>query len=141
MPPWEDFPTTWRIWWQARTACRIRHLKSIELKKTSTGSCGMWRTCKMAVETITNLTIKGYKSIRNLENLELRRFNVLIGANGSGKSNFIDFFRMLNFMFNSTDGNLQQFVVRKGRASSILYYGAKISRYLDASVQFDGLQP
>ncbi len=46
----------------------------------------------MAIETITNLTIKGYKSIRNLENFNLRRFNVLIGANGSGKSNFIDFF-------------------------------------------------
>ena len=61
----------------------------------------------MAIETITNLTIKGYKSIRNLENFNLRRFNVLIGANGSGKSNFIDFFRMLNFMFSSTDGNLQ----------------------------------
>ena len=61
----------------------------------------------MAIETITNLTIKGYKSIRNLENFNLRRFNVLIGANGSGKSNFIDFFRILNFMFSSTDGNLQ----------------------------------
>ena len=93
---------------------------------------------KMAVETITQLTIKGYKSIRDLENFELRRFNVLVGANGSGKSNFIDFFRMLNFMFNSTQGSLQLYVARKGRASSLLHYGSKTTRYMDACVQFDG---
>ena len=92
----------------------------------------------MAVETITHLTIKGYKSIRELENFELRRFNVLIGANGSGKSNFVDFFRMLNFMFNSTQGSLQLYIARKGRANSLLHYGSKVSRYMDASIQFDG---
>jgi len=94
----------------------------------------------MAVETITHLTIKGYKSIHGLENFELRRFNVLIGANGSGKSNFIDFFRMLNFMFNSTQGSLQLYVARKGRANSLLHYGSKVSRFMDASVQFDGVK-
>jgi predicted ATPase len=92
----------------------------------------------MVVEAITNLTIKGYKSIRELENFELRRFNVFIGANGSGKSNVIDFFRMLNFMFSSTQGSLQLFIARKGRANSLLHYGSKGSRFIDASVQFDG---
>ncbi len=92
----------------------------------------------MAVETITNLTIKGFKSVREVDNLELRRFNVLIGANGSGKSNFIDFFRMLSFMFSSTQGSLQLYTARKGRANSLLHYGSKISRFMDASIQFDG---
>jgi len=92
----------------------------------------------MAVETITNITIKGYKSIRELDNFELRRFNVLIGANGSGKSNFIDFFRMLNYMFLSSEGNLQLFVARKGRASSLLHYGTKVTRFMDAALRFDG---
>lgn len=91
----------------------------------------------MAIETITNLTIKGYKSIQNLADLELRSFNVLIGANGSGKSNFIDFFRMLSFMFQSTDGSLQQFVAQNGYANSLLYYGSKTTRYLDASMIFE----
>lgn len=93
----------------------------------------------MAVETITHLSIKGYKSIRELDNFELRRFNVLIGANGSGKSNFIDFFRMLNFMFSSTQGSLQLYVARRGRADSLLHYGSKHSRFMDAAIQFDGV--
>ncbi|WP_228766753.1 MULTISPECIES: AAA family ATPase [Proteus] len=45
---------------------------------------------------IDTLTIKGFKSIRELDNLPLNSLNILIGANGVGKSNFISFFRMLN---------------------------------------------
>ncbi len=92
----------------------------------------------MPVETISRLTIKGYKSIRDLTNFELNRFNVLIGANGSGKSNLIHFFRMLNFMFGQTNGGLQDFVAQNGRASSHLFYGNPTTRFIDASVKFDG---
>ena len=46
-------------------------------------------------DTIKKLTIEGFKSIRKLEGFELRSLNVLIGANGAGKSNFIGFFRLL----------------------------------------------
>ena len=70
----------------------------------------------MTFDRITRLTIRGYKSIRELENFELSRFNALIGANGSGKSNFIDFFKMLSCMFGTTNGGLQMFVARNGRA-------------------------
>ena len=45
---------------------------------------------------IKKLTIRGFKSIRNLHEFELRDLNILIGANGSGKSNFVSYFRMLN---------------------------------------------
>ena len=38
------------------------------------------------------LTVRGFKSIRALEDFELRNLNVLIGTNGAGKSNFIDLF-------------------------------------------------
>ena len=38
---------------------------------------------------LENIAIKGFKSIRDIE-VELRDINVLIGANGSGKSNFIE---------------------------------------------------
>ncbi len=90
----------------------------------------------MANEIITNLTIKGFKSIRD-QSIELKRFNVLIGANGAGKSNFIEFFRMLNYMFGTNAGGLQDFVARRGRANSLLYYGARNTRFMDASIQFD----
>ena len=45
--------------------------------------------------SLNRIQIKGFKSIRELD-LELRPLNVLIGANGSGKSNFIEVFRLLN---------------------------------------------
>jgi predicted ATPase len=48
-------------------------------------------------ETIRKLTIEGFKSIRKLE-LELGPLNVLIGANGAGKSNLVSFFRLLQAM-------------------------------------------
>ena len=38
---------------------------------------------------VNEIDIKNYKSVQDLK-LELRRFNVLIGANGSGKSNILE---------------------------------------------------
>jgi len=49
-------------------------------------------------QALDKLTIKGFKSIQILENFELTNLNVLIGGNGAGKSNFIDFFRLLRAM-------------------------------------------
>jgi predicted ATPase len=37
-------------------------------------------------DALYHITIKGFKSIASIEKLELRPINVLIGANGSGKS-------------------------------------------------------
>ena len=48
---------------------------------------------------LSNLTIKGYKSIQNLENFELSNLNILLGANGPGKSNFISVFKLLANMY------------------------------------------
>ena len=49
--------------------------------------------------------------------------NVIIGANGAGKSNLVDFFRMLSWMINSP-GNLQHYIGMKGGANSFLHEGA-----------------
>jgi predicted ATPase len=46
-------------------------------------------------DTIKRLTIEGFKSIRKLEDSELRSLNVRIDANGGGKSSFVEFFRIL----------------------------------------------
>ena len=59
---------------------------------------------------LDRLAIHGFKSIRALEDFELRALNVLIGPNGSGKTNFIDLFRMLARM---ADGRLQVFVAEQ----------------------------
>ena len=46
---------------------------------------------------LKRLVLKGFKSIKEMD-LELRPLNVLIGANGAGKSNLVSFFKMLNEM-------------------------------------------
>ena len=40
------------------------------------------------MSAIQTLSIKGFKSIRALDQLELSKLNVMVGANGVGKSNF-----------------------------------------------------
>lgn len=69
---------------------------------------------------LDRITIQGFKSIRNLPELTLGRLNILIGANGSGKSNFISFFKMLECM---SRGGLQNFVRINGNASTFCHNG------------------
>ena len=51
--------------------------------------------------TLDRITLKGFKSIREMV-LDLRPLNVLIGANGAGKSNLVSFFKMINEMMGGT---------------------------------------
>ena len=47
------------------------------------------------VSRMEKVCIKGYKSFQDIT-LELGQINILIGSNGSGKSNFLSFFEFLN---------------------------------------------
>jgi len=85
------------------------------------------------VQPVKSLTIKGFKSIRNLENLELRDLNVLIGANGTGKSNFISFFTMLHEM---VEERLQLWATRQGSADRILSFGTNETKKIVAEIKF-----
>ena len=82
---------------------------------------------------IDYITIKGFKSIKSVEQLELGPITVLIGPNGSGKSNFIEVFSFLRAI---RDGELQQHVLRFGGADKLLHFG---SRYTDCLVLEIGL--
>lgn len=44
---------------------------------------------------ITEISIKGFKSLHDVDRLSLGQFNLLIGPNASGKSNFLDALRVL----------------------------------------------
>jgi predicted ATPase len=59
---------------------------------------------------------------------------VLIGANGSGKSNFVALFNLLGFMMTES---LQLYIGRKGGGNSILHYGAKRTPVLTTSLRFE----
>ena len=65
---------------------------------------------------IDSLQIKGFKSIQSLD-IELKSMNVLIGSNGSGKSNFVSYFRMLSHLI---EGRLATWVNQQGGAIFIL---------------------
>ena len=81
---------------------------------------------------LSRLNIDGYKSIGHLS-LEMGRINVLIGANGAGKSNFIGFFRMIQ---NILDRNLQYVVGMAGGPDALLHFGRKVTRALGAELYF-----
>jgi predicted ATPase len=85
-------------------------------------------------DTIKKLTIEGFKSIRKLEDFPLRALNVLIGANGAGKSNFVGFFRLLREM---VEQRLQlALATTEGGADACLYLGPKITGKFAAKLHF-----
>lgn len=84
---------------------------------------------------LSHIQISGFKSISTQHPLELSLsdLNVIIGANGAGKSNLLSLFKMLNHMMT---GHLQGFVGENGFAENILYLGAKRTPVLSAEFQF-----
>lgn len=82
---------------------------------------------------IRKLTVTGYKSIKALENFELKSLNVLIGANGAGKSNFIGLFRFLA----SVVGDSFQLDVQKwGGPEALLHFGSKVTPQMVLEIKF-----
>lgn len=78
------------------------------------------------------IDIRGYKSIRSVH-LNLNPINILIGANGAGKSNFISFF---SFLKTAYDQQLQNFVAKKGGVDKFLYNGRKQTERIYTHLQF-----
>jgi predicted ATPase len=85
------------------------------------------------MSSVRSLTITGYKSIRKLENFPLTNLNVLIGANGAGKSNFIGLFRLLNEM---VEQRLQLYVQTQGGPDALLHFGRNVTDKLQAKFYF-----
>ncbi len=82
--------------------------------------------------TLQRIGLSGFKSIKSMD-IELRSMNILIGANGAGKSNLVSFFKMLNEMMGE---RLQQYIATAGRAQSILHFGPKVTPQMEASLEF-----
>lgn len=84
---------------------------------------------------LERIVIEGYKSIRELD-LELKPLNILIGANGAGKSNFISMFQLLNAMI---EQRLQIYTGTIG-AASLLHFGAKVTEQIRVRLWFSILE-
>lgn len=81
---------------------------------------------------LSRLVLEGYKSIERCD-IELGRLNVLIGANGAGKSNFIGFFRLISRIL---DQQLQLEVGAAGGPDALLRFGRKKTEEMGAELYF-----
>ncbi len=82
------------------------------------------------MRTLRRVKIEGLKSIASAE-LDLRDLNVVIGANGSGKSNLIGVFRLLERVLTK---NLQVFVASE--PDRFLHHGRKVTPALKVDFAF-----
>ncbi len=82
---------------------------------------------------ISNLSIAGFKSIRDLRKFPLTNLNVLIGPNGAGKSNFVSYFRMLCEL---VEGRLQNWTTKQGSADRIVSFGIKETKEIKSEIVF-----
>lgn len=80
------------------------------------------------------IEIKGYKSIKDAK-IDISPINILIGANGSGKSNFVSFFEFLNSLYHQS---LSIYVGLKGGEDKVLFQGKKTTDELYFHLEFNG---
>ena len=82
---------------------------------------------------LEQLSLRGSRSINELNDFAFGPITVFVGANGSGKSNLIGFFRLMNHVMH---GGLQEFLQSGGGASNFLHFGPARTRFLSATVTF-----
>src|SRR5580692_1409825 len=89
----------------------------------------------MPTNALDSITIKGFKSIASIEKLELKPINVVIGANGSGKSNFLGAFEFLHAIRRA---RLRNYVTAAGGAEKVLHFGSKTTKWIELKLAFRG---
>ncbi|MCL1976375.1 MAG: AAA family ATPase [Firmicutes bacterium] len=85
-------------------------------------------------DRLNRIAIKGFKSIKECE-LALKNINILVGANGAGKSNFISIFEMLGRVLAR---ELAFYVLRKG-INPLLYNGKEATDSIFAEFDYGSL--
>lgn len=83
--------------------------------------------------SLKRIELAGFKSFRELK-IDLRALNVLIGANGAGKSNFISLFEVLDHVARR---DFQLYVPQKGGANALLHFGQKNTERIALKLFFE----
>lgn len=78
---------------------------------------------------IENITIAGYKSIKQM-NLNMKPINIFIGANGSGKSNFISYFTLVDNLF---EQRLHNYTMQHN-AEDLMFFGLKHTKKITSEI-------
>jgi len=79
------------------------------------------------------IEIDNFRSIKKSE-IKLERINVLIGSNGSGKSNFLAFFKLVRTIL---DQDMINYFKRRGGFSNVKYKGSPKTENIEGIVEFD----
>jgi predicted ATPase len=83
-------------------------------------------------KALTHIYVDGFRSLRSVD-LAPGRLTVLIGANGSGKSNLLSLLRMVPLMQTQS---LRRFVGEAGGASALLHYGPRVTPQITLRLEF-----
>lgn len=82
---------------------------------------------------LDKIKVEGFKSISSTV-LDIKPINVLIGGNGSGKSNFIEAFTLLRKI---AEGSLVRYVKINDGADRLLHFGTKSTREIRLHIFFN----
>lgn len=82
---------------------------------------------------LSSITVSGFRSLGSVQELPLRPMNVVIGANGAGKSNFIEAFKLLQTL---RDGRLNEYVRKARGADKLLHFGSKVNQRIRLGISF-----
>ena len=82
---------------------------------------------------MNRIEIEGYKSLKKID-IPLNPINILIGSNGSGKSNFLSFFEMLNHIY---ERKFSPYVALNGGTARFLHKGLKVTDSIKAKATFN----
>jgi len=84
---------------------------------------------------IKEIKIEGFKSFgKTCQSVNLGNINVIIGANGVGKSNFINFMELLAYVAND---RLGEYVAENGFADAIMHFGVKNTESVSGVLIFE----
>ena len=86
----------------------------------------------MPASMIESVHIRGFRSLADVKISDLPPATVLIGANGSGKSNIMRFFEMLSWMLRTR--RLGEFIAQQGGADDQLFGGNRVTPRMEAEI-------
>lgn len=89
------------------------------------------------MERFENISIKGFRRLQQVD-LEMRNLTVMIGANGAGKTSFLD---VLSILAASANGKLQDILQSKGGLNEILTRGKAQELEITLSMRVPEMKP
>ena len=85
---------------------------------------------------LESIAIRGFRSFGKEVEVRLRPLNVLIGANGAGKSNFLEAFSLLRALSKKP---IENYVDKVGGADRLLHFGSRTTKEIRIRVTFDDI--